>query len=215
MSKLHENSHMKTFNEQIREIRKKRKLTQKKVADLLCMEQSTYSKLERGEHAFTINHLEKLQEILQVKMEIKLHIEDGGKLQKIERDVDLGLLDYKDQTKRYRLLVELYITSKLNEFQQKYEYAIPFDEMDDMDLEYLAEDGITTKEQYDNYPYPLITTFREEDTVKAFAEMMNADTLLHDFFNFNVVQERSLLRYWIKYSETNKVKSPVLHVWSI
>lgn len=65
---------VKRISRQIEELRKKKHLTQKQLADRSGVPQQEISKIEKGDRNITLNTLEKLAEGFGGSVEIKIHI---------------------------------------------------------------------------------------------------------------------------------------------
>ena len=55
--------------EKIRFLRKSKNYSQEEMAEKLCISQSAYARMERGESNSWANHIEKLSEIYEIKLE--------------------------------------------------------------------------------------------------------------------------------------------------
>lgn len=83
---------MSTTTERIRSFRKKRKLNQEEIADLLGISQRMYSKLENGEIEIKLNRLHDIAHILQVNIS-DLIGEDSSQLSHKEESTSNNLYE--------------------------------------------------------------------------------------------------------------------------
>lgn len=65
------------FYERLKELRQDRDLTQAKMADILKIDQSYYSKYERGKHTMPVEHLATLCEYYGVSADYVLGLPEG------------------------------------------------------------------------------------------------------------------------------------------
>jgi transcriptional regulator with XRE-family HTH domain len=66
------------IGEKIKQVREKQNLTQQSMADELGITSNGYGKIERGDSAINLDKLEKIAEILKVKLEDLMDLEKSG-----------------------------------------------------------------------------------------------------------------------------------------
>ena len=99
---------MKLFGRRIKEIRKRRGITQEKLAELLDLDNQTISRIETGSFFTSFENLEKMAEILNVKIKDFFdfeHLKDNSELKK-ELILKIAAFDSKKLEKTAKFVNE-------------------------------------------------------------------------------------------------------------
>ena len=204
---------MKKHNyKELKTIREKKGITQVEMSKRLCMTQSTYSKLESGQRRNTSWEVfERLAKVLGLSLD---------ELQSVLSEKNVSLIsEIKEKHHNYpEELITLYqetlmgfIYSAHNTASSKYEESHSWEELDANEKEYVVDIcEITTKEEYEELPYPLTSFISKENDQKAFEEMID-DMNIYMCFEFRLIQDDSFLKMWQEFKMKNEPKFIISH----
>ena len=112
-----------------------------------------------------------------------------------KRSFQLPVIDQQKETLKQDAN-ELLNTLLVN-YEIKYEKPVPWEDLDENDLEYLAEGNIHSKEDYED-SRPVICSISNNDSKKAFSDMIKKRKV-NWFFENDCISDEYLLAQWNEY----------------
>jgi transcriptional regulator with XRE-family HTH domain len=185
---------MNNIYSNIKAIREKKGLSQQQMADKLNIVVSGYGKIERGQTHITIERL------TQVAFIFEMHIVDiilyKQTAEEKEKEIQLNNLikeSDNNKLKAYQDEINDLVRSKVDMRSTRYGEIIPYHELEDWDLVWVQENGITTEEEYLNQPSE---RFTPEGDQKAFEEIIAENLDIYLLFEKGFITDVFLLVHW-------------------
>nr|WP_262894901.1 helix-turn-helix transcriptional regulator [Hymenobacter guriensis] len=169
-------------------MRKNAGLTQEQLAHRMHMSRTSYCKLEMGQTAITFLHIQRLSSALDISMS--------------QLFVTPNFNDATSELQFMRQSLESMIYSRLGSAEGEFEERIPFEELGELDWDWLRFNGIETRRQYEAAPM-FVSRTSSAGAALAFAQVVQ-DMDIYSWFHHGIIQDNLLLKWWEAHQAVNE-----------